>query len=312
MEEMPSDSLASRVQQRMAALDLNPFSTAKLAGLKSGYVHDILRGKVLTPGADKLDSLAVALETSTTFLLGKGELPADVFDEEGRRVQEAMKPSQGQSTQPTPAVLLPIRYELAADVWRTATEVSAQPLGFHAASIPHSLIGRDHWYEYVRDDSFSAMFPRGSLVHVCEISTEEINLLGEGDVVVVVKRLYSSDPPIHLVERSLRRISSEMSGWGMLFFSLATGDPDNDWTDEVFREDLPRQGPTPKLNYTPPTKPHSPEMETALGRLDLMLSSKKHLEEFIAENAARKPRVTGRVIRAILPVSGLGNFGLTP
>lgn len=311
MEEDFGDSLAARVQQRMSALNLNPFSTAKRAGLKSGYVHDILRGKVLTPGADKLDSLAVALETSTSFLLGKVEAPAEVFDEKGRRVQEAMRPSVGQASQPSPAVLLPIRYELAADVWRTATEVSAPPLGFHPADIPEALAGREHWYEHVRDESFSEMIPRGALVQVCDVSPEEINELGEGDVVVVVKRLYSSDPPLHLVERSLRRISADMSGWGMLFFALATGDPDSDWTDEVFREDLPHKEPKRKLNYAPPATPHSPETAAALDRLDLMLSSKKNFEAFVAENAARRPRVVGRVVRAVLPVSKLGGFGLT-
>lgn len=311
MEQIIADSLAARVQQRMAALGLNPFSTAKRAGLKSGYVHDILRGKVLTPGADKLDSLAVALETSTSFLLGKSEARLGVYGVSDPSASPPLFASTPQTVRPAPAQLLPIRFELAADVWRTATEVSGQPLGFHAADIPAGLAGREHWYEYVRDDSFSALIPRGAIVQVCDVSPEDVSGLQEGDVVVVVKRLYSTDPPIHLVERSLRRLVRDRSGWGMLFFALATGDPARDWTDEPFRDVYSAPGPDKEASYAAPPTPHSPEAQAVLSRRERSLDSKEHMDAFIAEHAANTPRVVGRVVRAVLPISKLGGFGLS-
>lgn len=53
----------------MKAMGLNPYSTARKAGLGSDYVRNIFRGKIREPSATKLQQLAKALETSPEFLL---------------------------------------------------------------------------------------------------------------------------------------------------------------------------------------------------------------------------------------------------
>lgn len=66
-----------RIQARMEALALNPYATAKKAGLGPDYVRDLLRGKVKQPSAAKLRDLAIALECSTDFLMGEVEAPGE-------------------------------------------------------------------------------------------------------------------------------------------------------------------------------------------------------------------------------------------
>lgn len=61
--------LAKRLRNRMAELGLNPTSTASKAGLERDYIRDILRGRVASPGADKLRKVADALDTSVDWLL---------------------------------------------------------------------------------------------------------------------------------------------------------------------------------------------------------------------------------------------------
>lgn len=311
MSTPAADALQHRVQARMDALGLNPFSTAKRAGLKPGYVHDILRGKTKNPGAAKLRSLALALETSSAWLLGHEERPVEVFDQEGRLVQPAM----GRSTpdgRTVKAVMLPIKFELAADVWRTATEVTDQPLGFEAATIPPTLEGREHWLEYLRDDTMRAVLPRGSLVHVVDITDEEISNLKDGDLVVIIKRIFVGDPEMHLVERSLRRITHTLPGLGLWFFSLATGDADQDHTDEVFRDGgVSDRRPSAATATPPPAESLSPEIADALNRVNASLEDKRRIKRILEEVADRRPRIVGRVVRGIVSLSPEAGFGLS-
>lgn len=54
----------------MQACGLNPYSTARKAGLGGSYVRDIIRGKVKDPGVDRLRRLAEALDMSLADLAG--------------------------------------------------------------------------------------------------------------------------------------------------------------------------------------------------------------------------------------------------
>lgn len=80
MDSPPKTSLQKRLRQRLDELDLKPFQAAKKAGLGESYVRDILRGKARSPSAENLAKLALALETSTEFLMGSKD-SAEVLTE---------------------------------------------------------------------------------------------------------------------------------------------------------------------------------------------------------------------------------------
>lgn len=65
-----TDILAERLKIRMQSCGLNPYSTARKAGLGASYVRDIIRGKVKDPGVDRLRRLAEALDMSLADLAG--------------------------------------------------------------------------------------------------------------------------------------------------------------------------------------------------------------------------------------------------
>lgn len=67
-----------RIQGRMDALGLNPYSTATRAGIGEDYIRDIFRGKVRDPGVSRMLKLATALECSLGYLLGIDE--AETYD----------------------------------------------------------------------------------------------------------------------------------------------------------------------------------------------------------------------------------------
>jgi hypothetical protein len=72
---MKEDVLKDRVQQRLAALGAKPIPTATKAGLGRDFIADIVTGKKLSVRGSKLETLANALQTSTSFLLGQTEDP---------------------------------------------------------------------------------------------------------------------------------------------------------------------------------------------------------------------------------------------
>lgn len=53
----------------MDELGLNPYQTAKKAGLGDSFVRDILRGKTRSPSSENLAKLARALETTSEWLI---------------------------------------------------------------------------------------------------------------------------------------------------------------------------------------------------------------------------------------------------
>lgn len=304
-----SETLAGRVQERMDALGLNPFATAKRAGLKPGYVHDLLRGKVINPGADKLRALAIALEASSAYLLdGAADAPVLVVDHDGNVVQPEMKraTTAARAEAPPEVIYLPIRHELAAHVWRSARDVTDRPLGYDVAIRPQGLARRDTWFEYVRDSSMQTIIPSGSIVHVAELLEGDEAALQEGDIVVIVKRLFVGEPEMHLVERSLRRIRHYMPEHGLWMYELATGDPEEDWTDEVFRQDDIEMRAPPKAAarraVPPPAGALDPKIKEALDRMDSPEFAEQ-MKAMLASMADRRPRIAGRVLSARIPIS---------
>lgn len=64
-------ALQTRVKERMDALGLNPFETAKRANLGASYVRDILRGKTRMPNAENIAKLAAVLATTADYLMDR-------------------------------------------------------------------------------------------------------------------------------------------------------------------------------------------------------------------------------------------------
>lgn len=69
-------TLVGRLDALMAARGLNPYSTARMAGVGDSYVRDIQRGKVKDPSAVKLLQVAKVLHCTVEYLLtGEGDTP---------------------------------------------------------------------------------------------------------------------------------------------------------------------------------------------------------------------------------------------
>lgn len=292
--------LASRLRERMEALGLNPFSVAKKAGVGQDTVRDILRGRVKQPSADRLAKLAQVLECSIYYLLGKEEIEVKT-QRFGRDTYEPEPPA------PLPAApenlnkqasLLPIRFELMADAFRKANDVARQPIGYEAATIPHIYRHRASWWELVRDDSMNEVAPAGSLVQVVEMNDDERHLINDGDVVVITKRLYTSDVSINLVERSLRRISYTYPEYGLWFMNFASSSPEwPELNDEIFRETEPTAPRDTKRDLVAEAAEDNWELasilqqrETQLDALEAQSEDKHPLADAVDE-ALRKERI---------------------
>lgn len=70
MEKPPETALARRVKERLAALDKKAAPLAKSLGYGDSFIRDIVRKGVM-PGAEKLARLAISLQTTPDYLLGK-------------------------------------------------------------------------------------------------------------------------------------------------------------------------------------------------------------------------------------------------
>lgn len=104
MNDMPESTLKKRVLERMNALNLNAYQTAKKSKLGESYVRDILRGKTLNPTSAKLQRLANTLETTTAYLIGS--------DATGATVRQVAAKVTG----------VPVLGRVAANTWRTVDD----------------------------------------------------------------------------------------------------------------------------------------------------------------------------------------------
>ena len=177
--------LTERIEQRMAVLSLNPFSTAKRANLHQDYVRDILRGRVKQPGAARLMSLAGALECSLEYLLGTSD--------------EVGLPPRQLSASANQAIAMRVRQRI-----RPGYHDEDDDLAFQAESI-HWILPkypqRDEWLEEIVSDR-AAIFEPGTFLHVTE-ATDPVH----GDW-VIVKQARGE-----LVQRAPRQLFSKPDGW---------------------------------------------------------------------------------------------------
>lgn len=182
-----------RLQLLMEERGLNPFATARRAGLKPDYVRDLLREKVKEPSAEKMQALARALGVSVDFLM----------DED---LDEVMKRPIGLTLNGT--ARLPISYEVSAGTWLEVDDIRDEPFGYVEVLVPVQYSRMRQWAERVRGDSMNKMIPDGSIVHVVDqidIGTSPAH----GDIVVVVRRRAQGG----LIERSLKQV--EVDAFGM-------------------------------------------------------------------------------------------------
>ncbi len=326
-----SDDLAGRIQQRMDLLRLNAYSAAKRAGVGQDYIRDILRGRTRSPSAEKLAKLAVALETTIGFLLTGREEAPEIFDPTGR----ALPPPPASEPGGLPRKMLvtyPVRHELMADVWRPATQVTSEPIGWEPATIPPAYEGRVCWWELVRDDSISRYAPAGSLVLVAEMANTERDAVEEGALVVVQKRLTFEGGAVHLVERSARQIRFEetLQAWFMGYASLEE-EKWPDWTDESWRSNDFSNFPEEErselraraekylqsdlaaldLGHQEVLRPPSERTPQGQKKVEQFLGMlPREAREFVENLERRQFQLVGRIIRVLTPVAPGADFGI--
>lgn len=110
--------VAGRIQARMAALGLNPFSAANRAGLHPDAVRNILRGKSREPGAETLSAIARVLETTTDYLLfgTPSVAPANPDGNSTALFQPASRPGGSEEMGRQPALQISRAADAAPDV----------------------------------------------------------------------------------------------------------------------------------------------------------------------------------------------------
>lgn len=327
-----TDDLAGRIQQRMDLLRLNAYSAALKAGVGQDYIRDILRGRTKNPSAEKLGKLAVALETTINFLLGQEEEMPQLKNFRGEILPPPPEPSAPGELPQNGADLLPVRFELMADVWRPASQVVNQPIGYEPAVIPPAYADRECWWELIRDESISRYAPAGSLVLVAEMKDSERHLVEENALVVVQKRLTFEDGAVHLVERSARQVFPDgaLRSW---FMGYASVDSEQwpDWTDEYWRDaDLGNFDDEARAEIAARAKKireqelaamdpglrealKAPNERTREGLKKMeafMNMSADEVKTFIQQLEQRRFRLVGRIIRVLVPVAPGADFGI--
>ncbi|PLR28128.1 hypothetical protein SGCZBJ_03730 [Caulobacter zeae] len=307
---------AERIRDRMSAMRLNPYSAAKKAGLGESFVRDILRGKVKSPSAERLAKLAEALECSVNFLLGlpEPEFAVGALHNFALGVDEIPSPlarSDADSHQQRPgAVLLPIRFELMTSAFRRRGEIE-RDLGFEVASSPPSFDKRAQWFEVVRDTGADLIAPAGSLLQVAELTEADRSTVADGDVVIIEKHLIGPSAAYYLVERSVRVVKNRYPDLGLWFYEYASTDHEY-WgiSDDIF---LDENNPDPKPLDLDVFRDLLEEFRHLAGRLDAStLQDNEAAFESLLQQRKSRPRLMGKVLRALVPIDPQGGFGLTP
>lgn len=135
----------------MEALGLNPYATAKKAGLGPDYVRDLLRGKVKQPSAARLRDLAIALDCSTDFLMGE----VDALGE---------SPVTWENGAPSPAKLS-VEHRLREGFYES--KAAFVPDNHESYWVISAIKEGDEWLERVESLSEpKPLMPRQTLIHV--------------------------------------------------------------------------------------------------------------------------------------------------
>lgn len=179
---------SSRIEARMAELGLNPYSTAKQAGLGADYVRDLLRGKVKQPSAARLRELAIVLRSSPEYLMGIGD-DHDLGD----------SPPVWDNRSALEAVNLRVAYTIKDGFFEGANPHAIDK--DQSKWVLSAIKDGDEWLEAVK---FSAVpqIGAGSFVHVIEPDKYEHWL----SPYVVAERKRDDGT---LTERSVRRVHIE-------------------------------------------------------------------------------------------------------
>lgn len=207
----PVEILADRLSQRLSELNLSDRAGSLLAQLHHDAIREIRRGKM--PNSDRLNKLALALQTTSAWLLGD-----DSADREARPV-EALPSSYSAVSAPLPAFN---PGTLAKDVpvysgaigtaldYSNGTPVEAQEMDLTDAvdmvrRPPGIASVKGAYALYILGDSQSPRFEAGELVFVHPHRPVSI-----GDDVVV--QLLNDDEAVScaLVKRLLRRTATEL------------------------------------------------------------------------------------------------------
>ncbi|SNY91969.1 SOS-response transcriptional repressor LexA (RecA-mediated autopeptidase) [Cohaesibacter sp. ES.047] len=192
-----TDSLADRIQNRMAELGLNPSSAGARVGKSRELIRNVLRGQSNTPSAINLKLIAQALETSSEWLLeGKGQPNAT-----------DQLPEQTGNVSPSTQRLgrIPIRGEVAAGLWREHDDL-AQDLDEppqYAPTVSNDRYPSDHQFALVvRGESLNKIAPDGSTLHCVELINGGAWDVKDGELVIVQRSKFQGA----MIETTAKRV----------------------------------------------------------------------------------------------------------
>jgi transcriptional regulator with XRE-family HTH domain len=178
-----------RLEKRIDEMGLNPYSTAKKAGLGPDYVRDLLRGKVKQPSAARLRELAIALNCSPEYLMG-------VEDEPGEKPVSW----RGEKAE---AVRLGVEYRLRDGYFESPK--AFEPQKDESYWVVSVYTAGNEWLEAVEAPQLDGLIPPNTFVHVL---SPEHHFSGLTNLFVVETRRDNGK----LIGRKIRRSPLATSG----------------------------------------------------------------------------------------------------
>ncbi len=179
--------IAQNLRRVLEQRGLSANAASKKAGLPRDAISDILNGRSEFPRANTLMAIARALDVDPAVILVGSNT-------DNSSVGSAIGANE---------VLLPVRFEVAAGMWKEVEDYHDQ-LEAETKYVPQiaAYIGVPQWLERVIGDSMDRLVPPNSLVHV--VDTIALEYEPRQDDVVVVQRSRSQGA---LVERSLKQVA---------------------------------------------------------------------------------------------------------
>lgn len=159
---------AQRIQEGLDEKQLTARQASLKAGLSADAIRSILRRPDDDPRGSTLAAIAPVIERSVPYLLGVTDDPA------------------GGATAPPRAEFLPIRYRVAAGVWRERDDEAQEFIGEGPMPPPDAFSSFPQWWEMVEGESINKIYPPGALVRV--IDAIAIGYRPRHDDLVVIER----------------------------------------------------------------------------------------------------------------------------